>query len=163
MTPDIARLGWLVERLKQQCWMRSNGVCFPSDPKLMYPKEWSRYDSLLIGLDLQPSWLRSPLSSWSVWWFILTDISMPSFALLRYSCILLFYDHTIMILTILMTHIFSYLSLTLSSLSLDSHSFDYSFLSCLCSFLFSPPHFLCNNSILPMMFYLRSYSLSWPL
>ena len=66
---------------------------------------------------------------------------------LHHSCTLLFYDHTITILTTPMTHIFSYLSLTLPGLSLDLHSFDYSFLSCLCSFLFSPPHFPCNHSI----------------
>ena len=52
-----------------------------------------------------------------------------------------------MILTILMTHIISYLSLTLPDLSLDLHSFDYSFLSHLCPFLLSPPHSLCNCSI----------------
>ena len=66
---------------------------------------------------------------------------------LHYSCILLFYDHTIMTLTILMTHTFSYLSPTLPSLSLDLHSFDYLFLSRLCPFLFSLPHSLCNHSI----------------
>ena len=66
---------------------------------------------------------------------------------LHHSCALLFYDHTIMILTTPMTHIFSYLSLTLPGLSLDLHSFDYSFLSCLCPFLLSPPHSLCNHSI----------------
>ena len=66
---------------------------------------------------------------------------------LHHSCALLFYDHAITILTTPMTHMFSYLSLTLSGLSLDLHSFDYSFLSCLCSFLLSPPHSLCNDSI----------------
>ena len=66
---------------------------------------------------------------------------------LHYSCIILFYDHAIMILMILMTHIFSYLSLTLPGLSLDSHSFDYSFLSCLCLFLLSLPHSLYHHSI----------------
>ena len=67
---------------------------------------------------------------------------------LHHSCVLLFYDHAIMILTTLTTHILSYLSLTLPGLNLDPHSFNYSFLSRLCSFLFSPPHFLCNHSIL---------------
>ena len=52
-----------------------------------------------------------------------------------------------MILTILMTHMFSYLSLTLPGLSLNLHLFDYSFLSHLCPFLLSPPHSLCNYSI----------------
>ena len=52
-----------------------------------------------------------------------------------------------MILTILMIHMFSYLSLTLPSLSLDLHSFDYSFLSHLCPFLLSLPHSLCHHSI----------------
>ena len=52
-----------------------------------------------------------------------------------------------MILTILMIHMFSYLSLTLPSLSLDLHSFDYSFLSRLCPFLLSPSHSLCHYSI----------------
>ena len=67
------------------------------------------------------------------------------------SCIILaswlFYDHVITILTILTTHIFSYLSPTLPGLSLDLHSFDYSFLSCLCPFLLSLPHFPRNHSI----------------
>ena len=62
-------------------------------------------------------------------------------------CVLLFYDQAITILMILMTHTFSYLSLTLSGLSPDLHSFDYSFFSRLCSFLLSPPHSLCNHSI----------------
>ena len=66
---------------------------------------------------------------------------------LHHSCVLLFYDHAITILTILMTHTFSYLSLTLPSLSLDPHSFNYSSLSRLCSLLLSPPHSLCNHSI----------------
>ena len=66
---------------------------------------------------------------------------------LHYSCILLFYDHAITILTILMTHTFSYLSLTLPGLSLDLHSFDCSSLSRLCPLLFSPPHSLCICSI----------------
>ena len=42
---------------------------------------------------------------------------------------------------------FSYLSPTLPSLSLDIHSFNYSFLSRLYPFLLSLPHFLCNHSI----------------
>ena len=66
---------------------------------------------------------------------------------LHHPYVLLFYNHTIMILTILTTHTFSYLSPTLPSLSLDLHSFDYSFLSHLCSFLLSLPHSLCNHSI----------------
>ena len=72
---------------------------------------------------------------------------MPSFAFLHHSCVLLFYDYAITILTILMTHMFSYLSLALPGLNLDLHSFDYSFLSCLCPFLLSLPHSLCNHSI----------------
>ena len=72
---------------------------------------------------------------------------MPSFAFLHHSCVLLFYDHAITIITTLITHTISYLSLTLPSLSLDPHSFDYSFLPCLCSRLLSLPHFLCNYSI----------------
>ena len=80
------------------------------------------------------------------------DSSLPIsahhlFALLHYSHVLLFYDHAITILMTPMTHIFSYLSLTLPSLSLDLHSFDYLFLSCLCLFLLSLPHSLCNHSI----------------
>ena len=43
-------------------------------------------------------------------------IILPS---LHYSCVLLFYDHAITILMILMTHMFSYLSLTLPGLNLD--------------------------------------------
>ena len=66
---------------------------------------------------------------------------------LYHSYVLLFYDYAIMILTIPMTHMFSYLSLTLPGLNLDLHSFDYPFLSCLCPILFSPPHSLCNCSI----------------
>ena len=66
---------------------------------------------------------------------------------LYHSCVLLFYDHTITIIMTLMTHMFSYLSLTLPGLSLDLHSFDHSFLSCLCPFLLSPPHSLCNHPI----------------
>ena len=69
------------------------------------------------------------------------------FAFLHYSCILLFYDHTITILMILITHTFSYLYLTPPSLSLDLHSFDYSFLSRLCPLLLSSPHSLCICSI----------------
>ena len=49
--------------------------------------------------------------------------------------------------TVLTTHILPYLSLTLRDLSLDSHSFHYSSLSRLCSFLLSLLHFLCNPSI----------------
>ena len=49
--------------------------------------------------------------------------------------------------TVLTTHILPYLSLTLRDLSLDSHSFYYSSLSRLCSFLLSSLHFLCNPSI----------------
>ena len=66
---------------------------------------------------------------------------------LRHSCVLLFFDHDITTLTILMTHTFSYLSLTLPGLSLEPHSFDYSSLSRLCSLLLSSPHSLCNRSI----------------
>ena len=69
--------------------------------------------------------------------------SLPS----HYACVLLFYDHTIMILTILMTHISSYLSPTLPGLSLDLHLFNYSFLSRFCPLLLSPPHSLCHHSI----------------
>ena len=71
---------------------------------------------------------------------------------LCYSCVLLFYDHAITIFMTLATHILSYLSLTLPSLNLDSHSFDYSFLSHLCSFLFHLPHFLVITS-----FYLQYF------
>ena len=79
------------------------------------------------------------------------NISTLSFACLYHSCILLFYHHTIMILTVLMTHMFSYLSLTLPGLSLDLHSFDYSFLSHLCPFLTQPALF----SLSSFYFYLR--------
>ena len=48
---------------------------------------------------------------------------------------------------ILTTHMLSYLSLTLPSLSLDLHSFDYSFLSHFCPFLLSLLHSLCHHSI----------------
>ena len=66
---------------------------------------------------------------------------------LYYSCVLLFYDYAIMTLMILMTHMFSCLSPTLPSLSLDLHSFGYLFLSRLCPLLLSLPHSLCNRSI----------------
>ena len=116
-------------------------------PPVNWPLSPSGYDSLLIGPDLWPSWQRPPSSPQPIVWLIPFDISTPSFAFLYHSCDLLFYDHAIMILTTLTTHIFSYLYPTLPGLSLDSHSFDYSFLSCLCSFLLSPSHSLCNHSI----------------
>ena len=105
----------------------------------------------MVTSPLPPYWFGSTAvmtsSSQPIRWFIQFDISTPLFAFLHHSCVLLFYDHAITILTILTTHIFSYLSLTLPSLSLDSHSFDYPFLSRPCSFLLSLSHFLCNHSI----------------
>ena len=79
--------------------------------------------------------------------------------LLHRASVLLFYDHAIRIFMILMTHMFSYLSLTLPSLSLDPHSFDYSSLS----HAFVPLYSACPTLFviflfLPTMCYLRSYS-----
>ena len=60
---------------------------------------------------------------------------------LHHSCILLFYDHNIILFTILTTHMFSHHSLTQPGPSPDSHSFDYSSLSRLCPHLTQPtPH-----------------------
>ena len=83
---------------------------------------------------------------------------------LHHACVLLFYNHTITIFMILMTHTISYLSLTLPGLSLDPHSFDCSFLSHLC-YLLTQPNPLSLSSF---YFYLRCDIFgvtlqSWPL
>ena len=78
--------------------------------------------------------------------------------LLRHACVLLFYDHAITIFTILMTHMISYLSLTLPGLSLNPHSFDCSFLSCLCYLHSARPTLFVIILSLPKMRYLQSYS-----
>ena len=127
--------------------MRSNGVCLPSIQDLCIPRNGhATFVPLLARIyglhDYDPSRHHGQYdySSRST----SARHHSPS---LHHSCILLFYDHAITILTILMTHTFSYLSLTLLGLSLDPHSFDYSSLSRLCSLLLSPPHSLCNHSI----------------
>ena len=127
--------------------MRSNRVHLPSIRDLCTPR--NGHATFVLSLDWihglhdnDPSCHHGPYdySSRST----LARHHSPS---LHHSCVLFFYDHTITILTILMTHTFSYLSLTLPGLSLDPHSFDYSSLSHLCSLLLSPPHSLCNHSI----------------
>ena len=118
--------------------MRSNGVCFLSIRGLCIPR--NRQDTFVISLVRthghhdynHPHHLdRYGDSSRS------TSARHHSLSL-HHPCVLLFYDHDIMTLTILMTHTFSYLSLTLPGLSLDPHSFDYSFLSRLCYLLTQP-------------------------
>ena len=77
-----------------------------------------------------------------------TALAHHSFIILHHSLVLLFYDHNIMTLTILMTHTISYLSPTLPGLSLGLHSFNYSSLSHLCSLLTQPD----SLSVLPFYF-----------
>ena len=127
--------------------MRSNGVCLPSIQDLCIPRNGhATFIILLVRIhslhDYDPSCHHGPYgySSHS------TSAHHHS-PFLHHSCVLLFHNHAITTLTILMTHMFSYLSLTLPGLSLDPHSFDYSSLSHLCSLLLSPPHSLCNCSI----------------
>ena len=137
----------VVKQLEQQNWIRSNEVCLPLIQDLCIPRiGYTTFTSSLVWTyghhDYNHSCHHSPYGDSSH----LTSAChhLPS---LHHSCILLFYDYAITILTILMTHTFSYLSRTLSGLSLDPHSFDYSFLSHLCSLLLSSPHSLCNHSI----------------
>ena len=161
-TPDIVDC-WLVKQLRWQELDEIQWGMFPFWPEA--------YVSLgLVTLQSPPHWLGSTAIMTTITFVTACMmihpiqhqhiIFLPS---LHYSCVLLFYDHTIMILMILMTHAFSYPSLTLPGLSLDLHSFNYSFLLRLCPFLLSLPHSLCNHSILLMMCYLRNYPLSWPL
>ena len=145
-TPDIVGrwfVCWL-EKWLERIWMRANGVHLPSIRDLYIPRNGhativSLLDQIHGLHDYDPSYHYG-----------LYDYSSRSTSacqhspFLHHSCVLLFYDHDITILTILMTHTFSYLSLTLPGLSLDPHSFDYSSLSCLCSLLLSPPHSICN-------------------
>ena len=127
--------------------MGSNGVCLfliqdlniPRNPQAMFAFPLAQTHS---HHDYNHPCHHSPYDDSSH-----TTSAHHSFIILHHSLILLFYDHNIMTLTILTTHTISYLSPTLPGLSLDSHSFYYSFLSCLCSFLLSPPHSLCNHSI----------------
>ena len=111
---------WLVKRLERS-WMRSNGVCLPLIQDLCIPRNGhATFVPLLARIhglhDYDPSCHHSlynyPSRSTSA------RHHLPS---LHHSCVLLFYDHVIMILMILMTHMFSYLSLTLPGLSLDPH------------------------------------------
>ena len=137
---------WLVKWL-ERTWMRSNGVHLLANRDLCILRNGLATFVLLLdrihGLhDYDPSRHHGPYDYSSR----LTSACHHS-PFLCHSCVLLFYDHTITILMILMTHAFSYLSLTLPGLSLDLHSFDYSSLSRLCSLLLSPPHSLCNRSI----------------
>ena len=145
-TPDIVGwkvVCWLVKRLERS-WMRSNGVRLPSIRDLCIPRNGhAMFVPLLVQIyglhDYDPPHHHG-LYNYSSH-LTLAHHHSP---ILHHSCILLFYDHAIMIL---MTHMFSYLSLTLPGLSLDPHSFDYSSFSRLCSLLLSLPHSLCNRSI----------------
>ena len=137
---------WLVRWL-ERIWMRSNRVCLPSIRDLCIPR--NGHATFVLSLDrihglqdYDPSRHHGSYDYSSS-----STSARHHFPFLCHSCVLLFYDHAITILTILMTHAFSYLSLTLPGLSLDLHSFDYSSLSRLCSLLLSPPHSLCNHSI----------------
>ena len=147
-TPDIVGR-WFVRLVKWlECtWMRSNRVCLPSIRDLCIPR--NGHATIILSLDrihglhdYDPSCHHGPYNYSSR--LISARHHSP---FVHHSCVLLFYDHDIMTLTILMTHTFSYLSLTLPGLSLEPHSFDYSSLSHLCSLLLSPPHSLCNRSI----------------
>ena len=118
--------------------MRSNGVCFLSIQGLCTPRNLQ--DTFILSLDWthghhdynHPHHL-GPYGDSSH-----STSARHHLLSLHHPCVLLFYDHDITILTILMTHTFSYLSLTLSGLSLDPHSFDYSSLSHLCYLLTQP-------------------------
>ena len=148
-TPDIVVwkvVCWLDKRLEHS-WMRSNGVRLSLIRDLCIPRNGhATFVSLLVRIhglhDYDPSCHHSPYEYSSR-----STSAHHHSPILHHSCVLLFYDHAITILTILMTHMFSYLSLTLPGLSLDPHSFDYSSLSRLCSLLLSLPHSLCNRSI----------------
>ena len=148
---------WMVKQL--ECiWMRSNGVCLPLIQDLCIPR--NGHTTFILSLDrihglhdYDPSRHHGPYDYSSR-----STSACHHSPLLHHSCVLLFYDHDITTLTILMTHTFSYLSPTLPGLSLEPHSFDYSSLSRHCSLLLSPPHSLCNRLFLPTMYYLRSYS-----
>ena len=137
--------------------MRSNGVRLPSIRDLCTPRNGHATFVLSLvrihGLhDYDPSCHHGPYD----------DSSRSTSAChhspsLHHSCVLLFYDHAITILTILMTHMFSYLSLTLPGLSLDLHSFDYSSLSRLCPSYSARPTLFVIILFLPTMCYLLSY------
>ena len=127
--------------------MRSNRVCLPLIRDLCIPR--NGHTTFIFSLDwihglhdYDPSRHHGPYDDSSH-----STSAHHHSPFLCHPCVLLFYDHDITTLMILMTHMFSYLSLTLPGLSLDSHSFDYSSLSRLCSLLLSPPHSLCNRSI----------------
>ena len=138
--------------------MRSNGVRLPSIRDLCIPRNGpATCVPLLVQIhglhDYDPSRHHDPYDDSSR-----STSARHHSPFLHHSCVLLFYDHAIMTLTILMTHTFSYLSLTLPGLSLDPHSFDYSSLSCLWSLLLSLPTLFVIVLFLPTMYYLRSYS-----
>ena len=118
--------------------MRSNGVCLLSIRGLCIPR--NRQDMFVLSLVRthghhdydHPCHLG-----------LYSDSSHSTSArhhllLLHHPCVLLFYDHDITTLMILMTHMFSYLFLTIPGPSLDPHSFDYSSLSRLCYLLTQP-------------------------
>ena len=119
-------------------WMGSNGVhflsirglCIPRNgqdmfaPSLVQTHSHHDYDQLCHHSPYSDSSCSTPAHHY-----------LP---LLHHCCILLFYDHAITIFTIFMTHTIPYLSLTLPGLSLDPHSFDYSFISRLCYLLTQP-------------------------
>ena len=127
MTPDIVGwkvVCWLVKRLERN-WMRSNGVRLPSIRDLYIPRNGhATFVPLLVRIhslhDYDPSCHHGPYDESSR-----STSAYHHLPSLHHSCVLLFYDHAITTLTILMTHMFSYLSLTLPGLSLDLHSFNY--------------------------------------
>ena len=118
--------------------MRSNGVCFLSTRGLCIPR--NRQDTFVLSLvrthshhDYDYPRYLGPYGDSSC----STSARHHSLSL-HHPCVLLFYDHDITTFTILMTHMFPYLSLTLPGLSLDPHSFDYSPISRLCYLLTQP-------------------------
>ena len=122
----------------EQNWMRSNGVCLTSIRDLCIPR--NSQDAFAISLVRIHGHHDY---NWSCHHGSLDDLPCSTSAQhhsspLHHACVLLFYDHDIMILMILMTHTFSYLSLTLSGLHPDPHSFNYSSISHLCSHLTQP-------------------------
>ena len=118
--------------------MRSNGVCFLSIRGLCIPR--NHQDTFVLSLVRthghhdydHPRHLG--LYGDSSHSTSARHHSLP----LHHLCVLLFYDHNITTFMILMTHMFSYLSLTLPGLSLGPHSLAYPFLSRLCYLLTQP-------------------------
>ena len=118
--------------------MRSNGVCFLSIQGLCIPR--NRQDTFVLSLvRTHGHHDYNRLRHLGLYGDSSHSTSARHYSLsLHHPRVLLFYDHDITILMILMTHTFSYLSLTLPGLSLDPHSFDYSLISRLCYLLTQP-------------------------